>query len=460
MDRYNATPLVTLLVIDDDPRILELVTAALEQEELRVLTAPGPAAGLELFLQERPHIVLTDLMMPGMSGMEVLERIMAADPAAEVIVMTAHYSTDSAVEAIQKGACDYMTKPVNLARLRERVKELLAEAARRRHALQLERELIETYQLEGIIGRSPLLLDVFAKIRRVAPHFRSALVTGPTGTGKELVARALHRFSPVSSKPFVVCNCSAIVETLFESELFGYVRGAFTGANQDKAGIFEFANSGIVFLDEIGELPLNAQAKLLRVLQNQEIQRVGSPVARKIDVRVVAATNRDLKAMVAEKTFRDDLYYRLATVEVKLPRLAERKEDLPLLQRYFLERFAGQYKKNIAGITRRAQSLMARYHWPGNVRELENTIGSACMVAEGSVIDIHDLPEDLREGSIQDASNDMVSLEMVERRHVLRVLERLDGNKNRAAEVLGVSRTTLYNILNKVAATQREKQSK
>ena len=460
MDRYNATPLVTLLVIDDDPRILELVTAALEQEELRVLTAPGPAAGLELFLQERPHIVLTDLMMPGMSGMEVLERIMAADPAAEVIVMSAHYSTDSAVEAIQKGACDYMTKPVNLARLRERVKELLAEAARRRHALQLERELIETYQLEGIIGRSPLLLDVFAKIRRVAPHFRSALVTGPTGTGKELVARALHRFSPVSSKPFVVCNCSAIVETLFESELFGYVRGAFTGANQDKAGIFEFANSGIVFLDEIGELPLNAQAKLLRVLQNQEIQRVGSPVARKIDVRVVAATNRDLKAMVAEKTFRDDLYYRLATVEVKLPRLAERKEDLPLLQRYFLERFAGQYKKNIAGITRRAQSLMARYHWPGNVRELENTIGSACMVAEGSVIDIHDLPEDLREGSIQDASNDMVSLEMVERRHVLRVLERLDGNKNRAAEVLGVSRTTLYNILNKVAATQREKQSK
>lgn len=460
MDRYNANPLVTLLVIDDDPRILELVTAALEQEELRVLTAPGPAVGLELFLQERPHIVLTDLMMPGMSGMEVLERIMAADPAAEVIVMTAHYSTDSAVEAIQKGACDYMTKPVNLARLRERVKELLAEAARRRHALQLERELIETYQLEGIIGRSPLLLDVFAKIRRVAPHFRSALVTGPTGTGKELVARALHRFSPVSSKPFVVCNCSAIVETLFESELFGYVRGAFTGANQDKAGIFEFANSGIVFLDEIGELPLNAQAKLLRVLQNQEIQRVGSPVARKIDVRVVAATNRDLKAMVAEKTFRDDLYYRLATVEVKLPRLAERKEDLPLLQRYFLERFAGQYKKNIAGITRRAQSLMARYHWPGNVRELENTIGSACMVAEGSVIDIHDLPEDLREGSAQDASDDMVSLEMVERRHVLRVLERLDGNKNRAAEVLGVSRTTLYNILNKVAATQREKQSK
>jgi transcriptional regulator with PAS, ATPase and Fis domain len=294
-----------------------------------------------------------------------------------------------------------------------------------------------------------------AKLRRVAPHFRTVLLSGQTGTGKELAARALHRFSPGASKPFAVCNCSAIVDTLFESELFGYVRGAFTGATQDKIGLFEFANGGTVFLDEIGELPLGAQAKLLRVLQNQEVQRVGSPATRKIDVRVVAATNRDLRAMVAEKRFRDDLYYRLAMVEITLPRLADRKEDLPLLQRHFLERFAAQYSKEISGITRRGQALLARYHWPGNVRELENVIGSACMLAHGPVIDINDFPEHIRTGTAPDPDDDLVSLEAVEHRHVLRVLAAVDGNKNRAAEILGISRATLYNILGKSGIKQK-----
>lgn len=456
---HNQIPLITLLVIDDRPGNLELIADALKQDGLRILTATAPQVGLEMFLQHRPHIVLCDVMMPGLNGMQVLERIMAVDPGAEVILMTGYYSTDSAVEAIQKGACDYLTKPLNIEKLQARITQLMELAHQRRRTLALERELMEAYQLGGMVGRSPVILEVFAKIRHVAPHFRTVLVTGATGTGKELVARALHRSSPVASRPFIVCNCSAIVETLFESELFGYVRGAFTGAGRDKEGIFEAANGGIVFLDEIGELPLNAQAKLLRVLQNQEVQRVGSPLAKKVDVRVVAATNRDLRAMVAEKSFREDLYYRLAMAEVKLPPLVERREDLPFLQRHFVERFAQQYQKPISGITRRAQALLARHRWPGNVRELENAIGSACMFAQGNVIDIADLPESLRTGTTEiagDLEGDLESLETIQQRHVLHVLERLNGDKNRAADILGIGRSTLYSILGKITASEKK----
>ena len=456
--KTDENPLVTLLAIDDDPQNLELITAALEQPGLHILTAGDPEMGLDLFYRKLPRIVLCDLMMPKLNGMDVLEKIISADPGTEVILMTAHYSTDSAVEAIQKGACDYLTKPLKLEKLRERIGELLAQAQERHRAMRLEYELVESYQLAGMIGRSPQILDVFVKIRRVAPHFRTVLVTGATGTGKELAARALHRLSPVPAKPFAVLNCSAIVDTLFESELFGYVRGAFTGANQDKAGLFEYANGGTVFLDEIGELPLNAQAKLLRVIQNQEIQRVGSPVVKKVSVRVIAATNRELKKMVVEKTFREDLYYRLAMVEIKLPRLAERKEDLLLLQRFFLERFAGEYNKEIIGITRRAQAALARYNWPGNVRELENVIGSACMITESKIIDIRDLPEDVLTSSSEEPQDGLVSLETVEHRHVVRVLESLGGNKNRAAEVLGISRATLYAVLERIGAAQKQAQ--
>ena len=455
----NTEPLLTLLVIDDDPLVLEIAQEALRQEGLRILSADNPEHGLDLFFKERPRIVVTDLMMPRISGMEVLERIVAVDPAVEVILLTGQYSTDSAVEAIQKGACDYLTKPPDLFKLRERVGQLMTEGARRKRALSLDHELLETYQFEGIIGRSPLMLELFARIRRIGPHFKNVLVVGATGTGKELAARALHRCSTVASKPFAVCNCSAIVETLFESELFGYERGAFTGAHRDKPGIFEFANGGTVFLDEIGELPLSAQAKLLRVLQNQEVQRVGSPVPRKIDVRVIAATNRDLKAMVREKTFREDLYYRLAMVEVKLPLLEDRKEDIPLLERHFLQKFANEYKKNIQGLTRRAQSVLIRHHWPGNVRQLENVIGSSCMLAQAPVIDVSDLPEELRSGIANQPETEIVSLEAVEQRHVLRVLEQMGGNKNRAADALGISRSTLYSILGKIEIAQGTKHS-
>ena len=225
--------------------------------------------------------------------------------------------------------------------------------------------------------------EMFSKIRRVAPHYRSVLITGETGAGKDLVARALHALSPVANGRFVVLNCSAVVETLFESELFGHVKGAFTGAAQDKVGLFEHANGGTLFLDEIGDMPLGTQAKLLRALQNQEVQRVGSLTARKVDVRVIAATNKDLRAAIADKLFREDLYYRLSMVEIRTPSLVERMEDLPLLERHFLEHFARQFGKSIKGFTHRAQILLARHNWPGNVRELENVIGHACMMVLG-----------------------------------------------------------------------------
>ena len=374
-----------LLAIDDDLQNLELITAALASERLQVLTASDPEIGFEVFLRVRPRIVLLDLVLPNVSGMELLERIVGIDPGVDVIVITAHYSTDSAVEAIQKGACDYLNKPLDVEKLRSRVASLMRDANTRQLTLRLEHELLGACQFEGMIGRSPLMLDVFAKIRRVAPHFRTLLLTGETGTGKELAALALHRLSPAAGGPFVVCNCAALVENLVESELFGFVRGAFTGAIRDKAGLFERADGGAVFLDEVGELSPAAQAKLLRVLQDHQVQRVGSTVPRPLDLRVIAATHRNLKTMVREGQFREDLYYRLAVVEITLPSLANRREDLPLLERYFVNKFAGEYKKPISGLVRRVQTRLSAYAWPGNIRELENVIGNACMMTEGKL---------------------------------------------------------------------------
>src|SRR6266566_3764230 len=384
---------VSLVIIDDNPGSLELLSSALAQEGLDISVASDPEAGLDLVYDRHPQIVLTDLVMPGMSGMEVLERIMEFDPSTDVILMTAHYSTDSAVEAIRKGASDYLNKPVSVAILRQRIGALVDEARRRQRTLQLEDALAAGCEFEGIVGNSPLMWEMFSKIRRIAPHYRTVLVTGETGSGKDLVARALHRLSPATAGRYVVLNCSAVVETLFESELFGHVKGAFTGATQDKMGLFEHAHGGTLFLDEIGDMPLATQAKLLRALQHQEIQRVGSLASRKVDVRVIAATHRDLHAAIAARQFREDLYYRLAMVEIHVPRLCERKEDLPLLERSLIAKFAGQYGKTVRGLTPRAQMLLGRHGWPGNVRELENVIGHACMMVMGDTVDVCDLPE-------------------------------------------------------------------
>jgi len=443
--------LVTVAAIDDDQGSLDFITAALKQQPVEILAHTDADAGLKMVLDRRPQIVLLDLMMPTMNGLDVLDRIVETAPETEVILITGQYSAESAVEAIRRGASDYITKPINLNVLRERVAKLVAEAQRRQAALQLDSELLKTYQFEGMIGRSPLMLQVFARIRRVAPHYRTALVTGASGTGKELVAAALHRLSPIANNRLAVCNCSAVVETLFESELFGHVRGAFTGAAQDKVGLFEYANGGTVFLDEIGEISLEMQSKLLRVLENREIQRVGSPAVKKVDVRVIAATNRNLPELIAEKKFREDLYYRLSMVEIELPRLGERREDLPLLERFFIDQFAEQYGKPIKGISPRAQIVLARYPWPGNIRELRSMLGSACMMTEGEMVDVRDLPERVHVRAAEtknEDSNELLTLAEVERRHVLRVLEHAGGNKVQAARILGINRATVYRIVN------------
>ncbi len=452
-------PPISLLIIDDNPGSLELLSIALAQPGLEILTASDPEQGLDLVHQHRPQIVLTDLVMPHLTGLEVLERIVEFDPSIDVILMTAHYATESAVEAIKKGATDYLNKPISISTLRERVGKLIEEARRRQHALRLEDELLASSEFEGIIGRSPLMWDLFSQIRRVAPHYRSLLVTGPTGAGKDLIAQAIHRRSPAHAGRYAVLNCSAVVETLFESELFGHVRGSFTGATADKPGMFEHAHGGTLFLDEIGDMPLTTQAKLLRVLQNQEVQRVGSLSTRKVDVRVIAATNHDLRELIREKRFREDLYYRLSMVELRVPPLAERREDLPLLERHLIAKFAAQYGKEIRGLTHRAQIQLALHPWPGNVRELENVLGHSCMMTLGDTIDVQDLPAYMRspgghapgEGSSLAAPSPELggTLEEHERVLIVRALEAAGGNQSQAARTLRIGRDALRYKLKK-----------
>jgi two-component system, NtrC family, response regulator HydG len=444
---------VRLLVINRDANILQQCRAALADSGVEILTAANEIEGLNTFFRSRPQIVIMDVAAAHVGGLDVLSRVMSTDTAVSLILLADEYSSSAAINAIQLGATDYLTKPIDVTKLQLRVNELVSDAKRRSEALTLDRELIENYQFEGIIGRSPAMLDVFSRIRRVAPHFRVLLIHGETGTGKELVARAVHNRSRGATKPFAACNCSALVDTLLETELFGHVKGAFTGADRDKAGLFEYASGGTVFLDEIGDMPIGAQAKLLRVLQNAEIQRVGSPKVHTVNTNVIAATNRNLKTLVEQGNFREDLYYRLAIAEINLPPLSRRMEDLPLLERYFLEKYARDYRKEVLGLTRRAQARMSSYAWPGNVRELENVISNACMMVEGETIDVKDLPASISSTSITEISSATapLTMEAMQENHLLSVLAYTGGNKARAAELLGISRETVYSMLARIS---------
>ena len=449
----NSDGVIKIVIIDDNAGSVELLTSALQRDGVRIFSALDPEEGIEIVFREHPQIVLTDLVMPGLTGLEVLDRVVEFDPAIDVIVMTAHYSSESAVEAIRKGAADYLNKPVSIGALRERIGKLVEDAAQRQRSVALEQRMLEDAQFEGMIGRSPAIAEMFSRIRRVAPHFRTVLITGETGSGKELAARALHNLSPVSRGRFVVLNCSAVVETLFESELFGHTRGAFTGATQDKMGLVEYADKGTIFLDEIGDMPLATQAKLLRTLQNQEVLRVGSLTPRHVDVHVIAATHRDLRKAITERQFREDLYYRLSMVEIHAPSLIERQEDLPLLTRHFVQKFASQFGKEIKVLTQRAQIVLARHRWPGNVRELENVIGHGCMMAMGTTIDVQDLPEFLRTpgsgaglltpGAAGGRLPEDGSFEDHEKRLIAEALARANGNQSQAARSLRIGRDAL-----------------
>jgi two-component system, NtrC family, response regulator HydG len=458
------TDLVQLVVIDDNAHSLELLSTALAREGIRVHTASDPEAGLTLIRELRPRLVITDLVMPRLNGLQVLDQTIKIDPSIDVILMTAHYTTETAVEAIRNGAADYLEKPVKLALLRQRVSGLLETAQRRQRAVTSDAHGSDAVRFEGLIARSPLMWEVFAKLQRVAPHYRSVLINGPTGSGKDLLAQALHRLSGVSGK-YVVLNCSAVVETLFESELFGHVRGAFTGADRDKVGLFELADEGTLFLDEIGDMPLSTQAKLLRAVQNQEITRVGSLNGRRVNVRIIAATHKNLPQAIRNGLFREDLYYRLSMVEIAAPSLRERTEDLPLLIRHFVQRFSEEYGKTIPGITPRTMLLLERYAWPGNVRELEHAIGHACMMSMGDMIDVQDLPERLLHATgvlgmsnhdevggikhypphetVADADESSQELAAQEREIVIRALAETHGNQSHAAKRLGIGRDAL-----------------
>lgn len=440
-----------LVVIDDDPLAIELIRTALAKRSVEVVGFTHPEPALNYLEEFHPELVLLDLHMPDLDGLEALKRILRTNPSAHVILITAEDATEFVVRAMQQGALDYWTKPLRVERLVSYVDEWLATHKVRKNP---DRESTHAQQFDGTIGNSSAMQQVYSRIHRVAKHFRTVLVRGDTGTGKELAASSLHRLSPRASRPFQICNCAALVETLVESELFGHVRGAFTGAVQDRAGLVEVADGGTLFLDEIGELPLTTQAKLLRVLQNREVRRVGSTVARRVDVNVIAATNRDLLTMSKAGQFRDDLYYRLAAVEIKLPPLVERGDDLKLLVQHFLGKFSSLYMKPGLRLTRRAQVAMENYAWPGNVRELENVLSTCAMLAEGSSIDVEQLPDWVRQPRMPAGRESSISLAELEYRHVQQVVSQCAGNVTKAAEVLGIGRTTIYRILRRTGVVE------
>lgn len=443
------TKKIKMLAIDDDTQWLDLLMEYFAPTKVRPLIASTAIEGLEICSLERPDVVLLDLVMPGVQGMELLVKLLRVHPTTNVLLLTGHYSMESAVAAIQSGASDYLAKPLALEALEVKLGRFLREADQRARTQSLESEMVESYNFGGIISQSPDVLGVLSMVQRIAPHYRTVLINGDTGTGKELVARTLHNLSPVGSKPLVVCNCTTLTETLAESILFGYMKGSFTGASENRAGVFEHADGGTVFLDEIGELPLALQAKLLRVLQTGEVQRIGSPATKMVDIRVIAATHRDLRAMVSRGEFREDLFYRLSMVQLALPPLRKRREDLPLLQNFFLNQFVTKYNKNITGLSHKARRLLNAHHWPGNIRELEHVIGSACMLARGDMIEVDDLPEHLRKGHpvYETDAGTFHSLREVNVRYANQVLAAMDGNKLKAAEVLGITRATLYKLL-------------
>src|SRR5215831_5051444 len=379
-------PKPLIVIVDDEQGILDVVSRIAQRAGYDAMTYSNGRDAITALQTERADLVLVDLRMPEVGGLDVLRAIRDTNPRCQAVLMTGYASVDTAVEAIKLGATDYLSKPLDMGRLEELLATVRDDLERRRSLLTMESDVARCLEFCGMIGRGPAMQELFGMIRRLAPHVRTALVTGETGSGKELVARALHDLGPRRDRRFVTVNCSAVVETLFESELFGHVRGAFTGAVDHKAGLFEVADNGTLFLDEIGELPLTLQAKLLRVLELGEVHRVGSLDPRKVNVHVVAATNRDLRAEVSAGRFRSDLYYRLNIVEVSLPPLRDRREDIPYLTAAFVRETSERLEKPLFGLTPGAERLLAMAAWDGNVRELRNVIERACILADGDFI--------------------------------------------------------------------------
>ena len=453
MDRTDRAR-VQLLVIEDDAAMRELVQESLVEEGYAVDVAAGGRAGIARVRQGDIDLVITDVKMPDMDGLDVLAEIRAVEATPGpplVIVVTAFGSIETAKRALKLGAHDYITKPFDIDEMVAAVGKALDERSLRSEVARLRREVARPYRFENIIGRSPVMQDIFALVRRLSGSAANVLITGESGTGKELVARALHYNSPRAKRQFVAVNCAAIPDQLLESELFGYKKGAFTDARNDRQGMFSEADGGTIFLDEIGDLTPTLQAKLLRVLQERELRPLGAARSEKIDVRVLSATNRDLSQRMREGAFREDLFYRLNVIEIVLPPLRDRSEDILPLTEHFLTEAGKRNGKPLRGLSEAASKILLQYPWPGNVRELENLIERAVALAEGDVVGVEDLPPQVRERRsadiLQGALQRSLTLDELEREYIHRVLQAEGGNKTRAAQRLGLDRKTLYRKL-------------
>ena len=442
-----------ILVVDDDADMRELAYDMLKDRGHQVAVAGSGEEALKQLAEEDHAVVLTDLRMKGMQGLELLTQIKRDYPDINVVLMTAFGSVETAVEAMKHGASDYLTKPVKKDELIRVVERVIREAALRREVSRLRKEVHKEYSFHQILGKSKAIQAVFDLIRRVADSPTNVLITGESGTGKELVAKAIHYNSSRKEAPFIPVNCAAIPEQLLESELFGHMRGAFTDAKADKRGLFEEAQKGTLFLDEISELPLMLQAKLLRAIQEKEIRRVGATKPVSVDVRIIAATNLNLSEEIRNKRFREDLYYRLNVIELKLPPLRERREDIPLLVDAFLRKCSeGSGRTTVKGVSEAALAMLIDYAWPGNVRELENVIERAVTLSRGEKISPDDLPPAVQGARgdrrvLDEAAEKSLPLHEIEKEYIKKILEKTGGNKYQAAHALGIDRKTLYRKL-------------
>ena len=439
----------SVLVADDDAVARDLLVEVLTREGYRVSAAAGGAEAMRLAEGEVFDLALIDLRMPDVDGLDVLGRLRALDPSPPVLILTAFATMETAIEAIRHGAYDYLSKPFRIDEIKLAVRRVLETQRLVRENRQYRQELQSRYSVEGLRGQSPEMVAIYRLVARVAALETTVLIQGETGTGKELAARAIHYASPRAERPFVAIDCAALPETLFESEVFGHERGAFTGAIQSRRGLLETADGSTCFLDEISELSLVLQAKLLRVLQERVLRRVGGNEPIPVNIRLIAATNRDLRKRVADGTFREDLYYRLNGVTITMPPLRERGADILLLAHDFMQRYAGSTGKRLEGFAPETRALLSGYRWPGNVRELEHAVERAVALARSAVILPEDLPPEIRSESARppELPGPRMTLDEVKRWYVGTVLEEAGGNKVRAAELLGIDRRTLYRIL-------------
>ncbi len=439
-----------IFVFDDDSDSLASVAAALRRDGFDVRPFGDPREGLARLAADGGDVVLTDLRMPGLTGMDVIRRVAGENPGVPVVVLTAFGTVESAVEAVRAGASDYLMKPVGIPQLRAAVFKAVKERAMRREIEHLREEVDKKYGIEGIVGSSRAMEDLFRKIRLVAPTRMNVLVQGESGTGKELVARAVHALSPRRGRRFIPLNCAALAESLLESELFGHEKGAFTGAVAMRQGMMEVADGGTLFLDEIGEMSPALQAKLLRAIEEKEVIRVGGSQVIRVDVRIIAATNRDLAARVAEKAFREDLFYRLNVFNIAVPPLRERREDIPKLADHFLKEVSRENNAPQKRLSPEAAKVLLAYRWPGNVRELRNAMETAALVAASDAIGPGDLPPGIAAETIPPSAAGPIplpaprTLEEIERDAVRSALAETGGNKTQAAKILGIGLRTLH----------------